>query len=80
MSDQTFTYDVEQPLTKNAYTRPGYTFMGWAESPNGGVVYSDQQSVINLTAENGGEVTLYAVWQENTEVTYTYVVAKGKET
>ena len=62
MSDQTFTYDEAQNLTGNAFTRTGCIFAGWATSANGDVVYSDQQSVSNLTTENNGTVTLYAKW------------------
>ena len=34
----------------------------WADSPAGTVLYSDQQTVSNLTAEAGAQVRLYAVW------------------
>ena len=33
--------------------------------PNGSAMYTDKQSVKNLTAENGAVVTLYAVWTKN---------------
>ena len=65
---QTFTYDVEQALPANTFTRDGYTFAGWAKSANGYVTYADEQKVSNLTAENKGTVTLYAVWNENSKV------------
>ena len=68
MTDQTFTYDVAQNLTANAFDRSGYTFAGWAKSENGNVVYSDKQSVSNLTTTDGGTVVLYAKW---TPITYT---------
>ena len=60
MAGQNFTYDVEQALTANAFTRTGYTFTGWKD--DGGNTYTDKQTVKNLTAENGATVTLYAVW------------------
>ena len=62
MSDMNLTYDIAQTLTANAFTRTGYVFAGWATEANGAVVYSDQQSVSNLTATDGGSVTLYAKW------------------
>ncbi len=62
MDDQSFTYDVSQALTANAFTRTGYSFSGWATTANGEVVYKNGASVKNLTSENGGEVTFYAVW------------------
>ena len=65
MSKTTATYDKEFKLTKNAFTRTGYKFIGWATSENSKtVVYTDQKTVSNLTATNGGTVKLYAVWQE----------------
>ena len=66
MSDQVFTYNEAQKLTAKAFTRTGYTFAGWATSENGNVVYSDQQSVSNLTTENNATVNLYAKWTCNT--------------
>ena len=64
MANQTFTYDVEQALTANTFTREGHTFAGWAKSTDGEIIYSNKGSVKNLTAENGDEVTLYAIWNE----------------
>ena len=57
MAAQTFTHDVAQGLSLNAFTRKHYKFTGWATSPNGTVVYSDGQS-ITVTAN----ATLYAAW------------------
>ena len=62
MASQSFTYGAAQNLTDNAFTRTGYTFSGWATSAGGTVAYDDEESVNNLTAENGATVTLYAVW------------------
>jgi len=66
MADQSFTYDVEKTLSSNAYTKTGYKFAGWATTPDGQKVYDNNHSVKKLTAENGGVVTLYAVWQKET--------------
>lgn len=63
MDDQSFTYDVEQALTANAFERTGYDFQGWATTANGSVAYADKASVKNLTER--GEITLYAVWTEH---------------
>jgi uncharacterized repeat protein (TIGR02543 family) len=63
MADQSFTYNQDGALTKNAYTRTGYTFTGWNTKADGtGSPYADQAEVSNLTTENGGTVTLYAQW------------------
>ena len=60
------TYDEEKTLTANGFARTGYTFMGWATSSGGAVVYADEESVSNLTSVNGTTVTLYAVWRPHT--------------
>ena len=65
MDGQSFTYDVAQNLTANAFTRSGYTFSGWNTQTDGnGISYTNAQQVSNLTAENNGAVTLYAQWSE----------------
>ena len=62
MSNQSFTYDETQQLSLNTFTKTGYAFRGWATSASGTIVYTDGQTVSNLTTTNGGTVTLYAVW------------------
>lgn len=68
MNPQTLTYDAEEAaLTVNAFTRAGYNFLGWAESPTSTHgEYADGQTVRNLTPMSGGVITLYAVWKANT--------------
>ena len=68
MSDSTMTYDKSQNLAANKFSKTGYSFKGWSTSVTGGVVYTDKQSVKNLTATLGGTVNLYAVWDA---ITYT---------
>lgn len=63
MNDQRFEYGQAQNLTANAYSRKGWTFVGWNTRKDGkGTAYQDRQSVVNLTAKDGGVVTLYAQW------------------
>ncbi len=63
MADLAMTYDTAKNLTVNTFTREGYDFAGWATLPNGTeTTYTDGQSVSNLTASDGGVVTLYARW------------------
>ena len=62
MATQPMTYDAAVNLTANEFGRTGYNFAGWSESKGGEVKYPDGTSVKNLTAENDGTVTLYAVW------------------
>ena len=60
------TYDVESGLTKNAFTRVGYTFSEWNTLPDGsGKSYSDEEIVMNLVSDPKGEITLYAQWDNN---------------
>lgn len=59
------TYDVEFTLPANDYLRNGYTFAGWSKTPDGEVLYTDKQTVKNVTSEENGTVTLYAVWEPN---------------
>lgn len=59
----THTYDVAQNLTPNGYTKPGATFIGWNTKADGsGTLYTDEQSVKNLTDVQGKVITLYAMW------------------
>lgn len=64
MEPQAFTYDKSKKLSKNQFTRTGYTFEGWNTKKNGkGKTYKNRQSVSNLTAKDNGVVKLYAVWK-----------------
>ncbi|MDW2975049.1 MAG: InlB B-repeat-containing protein [Alphaproteobacteria bacterium] len=58
-------YGVAKTLTANGFTRTGYTFAGWATSASDDVVYTNQQSVINLESTQGATVNLYAKWTAN---------------
>lgn len=62
MGVQTMTYDTSDALSENKYTRTGYNFAGWSTTKGETSEYPDKVSVKNLTAENNGNVTLYAVW------------------
>ena len=77
MSSQSFTFGVAQNLSKNEFTKEGLNFQGWARSSDGDVVYSDEESVSNLTTNNNGSVSLYAVWGDAESYTITYEIADG---
>ena len=66
METSTFALETDHVLSGNAFSRPGYTFAGWAESPSSGKKYNDQAIVRNLAARAFQTVNLYAVWQANT--------------
>lgn len=66
MADQAFTYGEAQTLTANAFTKEGYEFVGWKHTHDDGEtieVFADKTNVNKLTTEDGGTVTLQAVWQ-----------------
>lgn len=63
MSEQSFTYDESGNLNENLYSKTGYVFDSWKDAD--GNTYSDKQSVINLTSEKDGKVTLFAQWVPN---------------
>ena len=74
----------DQPTTlrKNAFTRPGYVFTGWAEYPTRedgqGRIYADEASFAEVTTYrgaqigNGKTITLYAQWKKLPDVTIFY--------
>lgn len=66
MNVQNFKYDEEQALQENTLTRNGYTFTGWNLAPDGSDTnYSNKESILNLTANKGEQITLYAMWSTN---------------
>lgn len=73
MAAQTFTYDAEQALTANAFTRAGYDFRGWFDAPEGGTEITNQTKFADATP-----VTLYAHWQEGITVHFDGNGYKGK--
>ena len=71
MENSYHVFDYAQPLNTNMFTRVGHNFLGWARSPDGVVEFADQQTVVNLTATDGGIVALYAIWGRHAfEVAY----------
>ena len=63
-SKQFFAYTESKALNENSFTRAGYVFAGWAtESTSTTVEYVDRQKVKGLSAEKGGAIHLYAVWE-----------------
>lgn len=81
MDDQIFGgADSPRNLTKNAFIKAGYEFVGWAETPSNGTgtIYRDGALFENVTTyqgnqiKNGDKITLYAQWREIEHVTITY--------
>ena len=76
MAKQKVTPGVQFTLRKNAFTRSGYVFIGWAQSKNGPVVVGNQGTG---TAGNAGSLTLYAKWaKKNYKVKFYANGGKGK--
>lgn len=68
MDAQTADQGSDVTLTKNAFTREGYTFKGWNTDKEGkGGSYSDEQEIKALNQD----LTLYAQWEENKAKTAT---------
>lgn len=62
MEPQDMVYGEPQNLFANAFSRTGYTFIGWNTEADGtGTKYSDGERVSNLAATDQG-VVLYAQW------------------
>ncbi len=75
MTDQDFVYDATaKALSTNTYTKTGYQFSGWdTDSSADSVVYTDGQSVSNLTSTANDTFNLYAVWTANSyEVAFSF--------
>ena len=65
---QPYMYNVAQPLWSNIFTCTGYTFDGWATTPDGPKAYDNHQTVSNL-ADTIATVTLYARWKTQKAIT-----------
>ncbi|MCR5753086.1 MAG: InlB B-repeat-containing protein [Kiritimatiellae bacterium] len=64
MQRQAIVRGVPTSLSANAFVRPGYTFMGWAELPLGKVEWADCAPVTDI-AESGETKKVYARWSVN---------------
>ncbi len=63
MSLQIHSWDGKRALTSNAFTREGYSFIGWNTKADGsGVSYADGEVVSNLSLVGGA--LLYAQWEK----------------
>ena len=57
-------YDTDYELSTHLYTREGYDWVGWNTKPDrDGQEYVENEGYRNLTAEDGGVVTMYAQWK-----------------
>ena len=71
MSPQAFVYDEAQMLVSNTFEKTGHGFAGWKTNATGSVIYSDGESVSNLTARADATNVLYAAWTvKSYEITF----------
>ena len=63
MANVSYSYGENKKLTKNTFTKSGYTFIGWNTNKDANAaLYADEQEVDNLTKENNELIILYAIW------------------
>lgn len=68
MASDKFSYDEAGSLSENKFEKTGFTFIGWALSANGNVVYADLAAVYNLASDVNANITLFAVWEKTVTV------------
>lgn len=69
MADQSIVSGMSVPLSENTFTKPGSVFAGWTTSPTGTTIdYTDRAPY--TMGEN--DVTLYALWSQNSLYTITF--------
>ena len=73
VDDSLYVYGENKKLTKNVFTREGYTFIGWNTDKDASTaLYTDEQEVGNLTKENNEVINLYAIWEKDVNYTIRY--------
>lgn len=63
MENTRIKYNNRVNLSKNIFTREGYTFLGWSTEEEGEVIYSDEAEIYNLSSKDGEVIDLYAQWE-----------------
>lgn len=77
MIPSTFTYDQPNAVRNCQFSKDGYTFVGWSKTPGGQSIdiqpNAETKNDLYIYNGNGGgqPVTLYAVWQADTDIGYT---------
>ena len=76
-SQQLFFGDEPVALSKNSFTREGYTFVGWNTKADGeGLAYSNREKVQDLVSVSGAEITLYAQWNKTVQSLAAIVISQ----
>lgn len=69
----TYSDNPSFTLLPNAYTKPGYKFVGWTIDKRNPIVnYGNNETITSNLMNKVGAFTLYAIWQPDTEY-YTYI-------
>lgn len=77
MDDLIVNYDETAMLSTNAFTRMGYTYIGWNTKPDGtGIFYENGADVFNWSEKDGETIVLYAQWDAH-NYTVLYVPNGG---
>ena len=64
MADEAATYGVAHALHDNSFTKTGYKFVGWSDSPGiQDIICTNKAIVNNLTTVDSDIVTLFAQWR-----------------
>ena len=72
MKTESMTYDDSKALSENAFTKAWYTFLWWdVDSDATTPTYTWWEIVSNLASNSWEVVTLYAIWDANTDTPYT---------
>ena len=59
-------------LPTNTFKRDGYEFLGWSETQGAAApAYTDGQADVALPGKSNETITLYAVWKEQLQTTFT---------
>lgn len=69
VSEETATYDQNFTFSKNAYTKKGYSFVGWNKDKN--ATTAEYSPGTTITWNHTDDMKLYAVWSKSSyEVTF----------
>ena len=65
MADQVIACNTPTTLSRNAFTRDGYTFIGWSTDANASTASLNDRAVVTNLSKKGTRVVLYAIWRAN---------------
>lgn len=80
MATSSHTYGTTSNLSVNSFTRANYSFLGWATSTTGAVVYENGAIAPDNITADGDIINLYAIWSQKTPWTLSsvYIQVNGQ--